>query len=46
MELSDKERDYEVDIDINYLTSDFDENLVDEQQDENADSFGSDIQFE
>lgn len=46
MEISNKERDYEVDIDINYLTNDFDENLVDEQQDENADSFGSEIIFE
>lgn len=46
MEISDKERDYEVDIDINYLTSDYDDNLVDEQQDENADSFGDDFILE
>lgn len=45
MEISDKDKSYEVEIDFNYITNDFD-NLVDEQQDENTDSFGDDFILE
>lgn len=46
MELSDKDKSYEVEIDFNYIINDFDDNLLDEIADENTDSFGDDIQFE
>jgi len=47
MELSNKDNSYAVEIDFNYITNDFDENLLNEIVDEDvSDSFGSEIIFE